>query len=150
REDAFCRDGLNTFIQHFGLPEYEPYVRVSYTIHGSYRADYSDPGDAEDDAAANLDVDLSGLSSVIQGSTDSHVEAHEVELLDHYPTPSSHSPGKETLMSENPPVTLQIVFTPQESPAPTPQVLRDWVAREVESLSPVMIDHVTADGLRTY
>jgi hypothetical protein len=83
REDAFCRDGLNTFLHHFGLPEYEPYVRISYTIHGSYRADDSDPDDAEDDATANLGVDLSGVSSVIEGSADYHIEIDEVELLDH-------------------------------------------------------------------
>jgi hypothetical protein len=53
-------------------------------------------------------------------------------------------------MSENTPVTLHIVFTPQESPAPTPQVLRDWVAREALNLSPVVVDHVTEDGQRVH
>ena len=46
-------------------------------------------------------------------------------------------------MTANTPITLQIVLTPQEQPAPTAQVVRDWVAREVESLTPVVIDHVT-------
>ncbi len=49
-------------------------------------------------------------------------------------------------MSENTPVTLKIVFTPQGLSAPTPQVVRDWVAREVENLSPVFVDHTAEDG----
>ena len=52
-------------------------------------------------------------------------------------------------MSEHTPVTLKITFTPQESPAPTPEVVRDWVAREVATMSPIFIDHSTPDRQRT-
>jgi hypothetical protein len=82
REDAFCRDGLNTFLRYFGLPEYQPYVRVAFTIHGSYRVDDSNADTAEDDAATNLGIDLSGVHYVISGSADYQVEIDEVETLD--------------------------------------------------------------------
>jgi hypothetical protein len=52
-------------------------------------------------------------------------------------------------MSENSPATLKITFTPQESPAPTPEVVRDWVAREVATMSPIFIDHSTPERKRT-
>ena len=47
-------------------------------------------------------------------------------------------------MSNN--VTLKITFTPQESSAATAQMVRDWVAREAASLSPVDVVHAVEDG----
>jgi hypothetical protein len=51
-------------------------------------------------------------------------------------------------MTDNTPVTLRIVFTPQEPSTLTAQAVRDWVAGEVQALTPVFVDH-TDDGHRT-
>ena len=82
REDMYCVDGLNTFLRYFDLPEYQPSIRVSYTIRGSFRTERSDADAAEHDAANWLGVDLSSISYVIEGSADYHVTVDEVEELD--------------------------------------------------------------------
>jgi hypothetical protein len=51
-------------------------------------------------------------------------------------------------MTNNVPVVLRVVLTPQEPFAPSAEVVRDWVAREVNILNPVVIDHVADNGAR--
>jgi hypothetical protein len=82
REGMYCEEGLNTFLRHFGLPEYEPSIRVSYTIRGSYRTEGSDPDTAETDAADNLAVDLSEIDGVIASSPYHQVDIDEIETID--------------------------------------------------------------------
>lgn len=50
-------------------------------------------------------------------------------------------------MSENTPVTLKITFTPQgPDPVASDQAVRDWVAHEVENLTPVFVTHRAEEG----
>ncbi|GAB1690707.1 hypothetical protein [Krasilnikovia sp. M28-CT-15] len=68
-----CRGGLNDFLREFELGEYEPLVRVRYTITGSYLVRAGSEHDAATDARGYLGVDLDNVDDVVEDS-----DAHEV------------------------------------------------------------------------
>jgi hypothetical protein len=80
REGNFCADGLNEFLRTFNLPEYNPRVRVTYSIRGRYEVQSSE-SDARDDAEGRLGVDLTDLDDVIDGSDNSRIEEIWVESV---------------------------------------------------------------------
>lgn len=81
-EDAFCRDGLNAFLTTFGLPTYNPRIRVTYTITGSYEVDTDDADTAARDARGYLKPDLTELDNLIDDSDTHHLELEQVDELD--------------------------------------------------------------------
>jgi hypothetical protein len=76
-----CRSGLNTFLETFSLPTYEPRIRVSYTITGSYEVDTDDPDAAARDARGYLKPDLSELDNVIDNSDTHSIQLGQVDEL---------------------------------------------------------------------
>lgn len=60
-----CRAGTNRFLETFSLPTYDPRVRVSYTITGSYEIETDAPDAASSDARGYLKPDLTDLDNVI-------------------------------------------------------------------------------------
>jgi hypothetical protein len=77
-----CRGGLNDFLTAFGLPEFQPRVRVRYTLTGSYEVDADDADAADRDARGYLKPDLSQLDNVIDDSDTYSVDVDDVEELD--------------------------------------------------------------------
>jgi hypothetical protein len=81
-EDSICRGGLNAFLETFGLPTYDPRIRVSYTITGSYEVDTDDADAAARDARGYLKPDLTELDNVIDGSDTYTIQLGQVDELD--------------------------------------------------------------------
>ncbi|HEY6796545.1 MAG TPA: hypothetical protein VI248_17860 [Kineosporiaceae bacterium] len=81
-EGHYCRDGLNAFLRTFGMPTYDPRVRVDFTITGSYEVDTTDPGYAERDARGYLKVDLTQIDNLIDDTDTSTVEITDTTTLD--------------------------------------------------------------------
>ncbi len=77
-----CRSGLNDFLTAFGLPEFQPRVRVRYTLSGSYDVDAEDGDAAHRDARGYLKPDLSELDNVLDDSDTFTVHVDDVEELD--------------------------------------------------------------------
>lgn len=78
-DSTICRDGLNEFLRTFGLPEYQPRIRVHYTITGSYEVD--DDGDRDDDdvtsdATGDLQVDYGSLDVIDRSEVERVVVTH--------------------------------------------------------------------------
>ncbi|NLT55143.1 MAG: hypothetical protein GXX79_11430 [Actinomycetales bacterium] len=74
-EGQICRPGLADFLSAFDLAPYEPRVRVTYAITGSYEVTGT-PEAAEDDARGYLRPDLDGLDDVVDSDT------HDVTIQD--------------------------------------------------------------------
>jgi hypothetical protein len=73
---------MNRFLDAFSLPTYDPRVRVTYTITGSYEVDTDDPDTASSDARGYLKPDLSELDNVIDDSDTHTVHVTQVAELD--------------------------------------------------------------------
>jgi hypothetical protein len=82
QDGDICRDGLNAFLEAFGLPVFQPRVRVRYTVSGSYDVEGSDDDTARRDARGYLKPDLSQLDNVIEDSDSHTVDVDSVEELD--------------------------------------------------------------------
>jgi hypothetical protein len=82
QDGTICRGGLNDFLTAFGLPEYEPRVRVYFTLTGSYDVDGEDADAARRDARGYLRPDLSALDNVVEDSDTFTVHVESVEELD--------------------------------------------------------------------
>lgn len=78
-EDFYCLDGLNAFLRAFGLPEYDPRLRVSFTISGSYEVDSTDESSTRYDAEQYLTARLTEISDLVDGSEDIGVQVNDVE-----------------------------------------------------------------------
>jgi hypothetical protein len=76
-----CREGLDNFLADFGLAPFQPRVRVTYTITGSYEVEDGSECAATDDAEKYLVPDLSSLDSVDEYTTSFEltVSASEME-----------------------------------------------------------------------
>jgi hypothetical protein len=81
-DDQYCRDGLNTFLRSFGMPVYEPRVRVEFTITGSYEVDHADLYQAERDATGYLKIDLSDIDDLVDDSDTFTVQVTDTTVLD--------------------------------------------------------------------
>jgi hypothetical protein len=78
RDRDICRDGLDTFLEHFGMEANEPLIRVRFTISGSYLVRGGSANDAETDGT-HLRLDTSGVAD---GSEDYLVDIDSAEELD--------------------------------------------------------------------
>jgi hypothetical protein len=76
-----CRDGLNRFFRTFDLPEYEPRLKVTYTITGSFEIADSDKDNARQ-AVADLRVELPDWTDIDDASADHSAYLDEAELVD--------------------------------------------------------------------
>jgi hypothetical protein len=74
REGEFCRDGLNTFLEAFGLAIYEPDVQVSYELLGTVTVCGPDIDTVAINVLDALRPSFTLLSQVIEAS-DNHVAA---------------------------------------------------------------------------
>jgi hypothetical protein len=81
-DGMYCQDGLNEFLSHFELPEYEPRLVVSYTIHGSFEV----AGTNEYYARRHgdeLSVELPYGDDILDSTSTYTVEVEDVEARDH-------------------------------------------------------------------
>jgi hypothetical protein len=78
-----CREGLNAFLRELGLEEYEPRMRVGFTIRGSYEVDTTDDYEARTAAEDRLDVDLTAIGIADRDSLTHKVEVTNVETIGH-------------------------------------------------------------------
>jgi hypothetical protein len=76
REDAICQDGLNAFLRKFDMAPDQAVVR--FTITGSYTVAHGDCDTAESDGSGCVDVDLSDVDDVVDGSLSFRVAIDEV------------------------------------------------------------------------
>jgi len=76
-----CHDGLNAFLREFGMAEYGPRIRVSFTVRGSYEVDTTDEYEARTGAENQLGLDLSDISEADEDSLSYKVEATELQAI---------------------------------------------------------------------
>jgi len=82
RESEISRDVLDAFLSRFNLDPYQPRVKVTYTITGSFEVDSDDPNEVENDVDQNLRVDLDDVDDVVDYSDDFQVSVRSVEPVD--------------------------------------------------------------------
>ncbi len=80
--NTICRSGLNDFLEAFGLPVFQPRVRVHYSMTGVYEVDADDADTARRDARGYLKPDLSQLDNVIDDTDTFTMHVESVEELD--------------------------------------------------------------------
>lgn len=77
--DEYSRDVLDAFLARFDLDSYQPRVKVSYTITGSFEVDSDNAGEVEDNVEEYLRVDLDNVYDVVVDSDDFSVSVRSVE-----------------------------------------------------------------------
>lgn len=82
RGGSVCLDGLNTFLETFGLDRYAPKTRVTFTVRGSYQVDGADEYAAGEDLRHHLRLDLTGIDYLVEDSEDFTVVLDSTELID--------------------------------------------------------------------
>ncbi|GAA0812147.1 hypothetical protein [Spirilliplanes yamanashiensis] len=82
RDGDICRRGLDGFLEAFDMPPYEPRIRVTFTITGSYLVAAENTREAESDAQGYLKADLSSLDNVVEDSDEITVHIDDVSLVD--------------------------------------------------------------------
>lgn len=75
---TICRDGLNRFLRHFDLAEYQPYVQVSYTIAGTCTVDILDEDVVCTRVTETFAPNLTEVDDVVPGSADHQVEVQRI------------------------------------------------------------------------
>ncbi|GIE90505.1 hypothetical protein [Actinoplanes regularis] len=80
RDGDICRDGLDRFLEHFGMPPYEPLVRVRFTVRGSYLVRGSTADAAKSDGSY-LRLDTSNVDDVVEDSEEFHVDIDSADEL---------------------------------------------------------------------
>ncbi|MEU6351056.1 hypothetical protein ABZ896_17235 [Streptomyces sp. NPDC047072] len=73
-----CSDGLDAFLEEFGMKPYVERVRVRYTITGSYEVAPGDEDAVRNDAEQYLGPNLSGLDDVDDYSVDFTLTIDEI------------------------------------------------------------------------
>lgn len=76
-----CRHGLEEFLRAFGLPEYQPRIRVHYTLTGTYDVEGEDIEAVRRDTRSYLCPDLSDVDEVVEDSDTHTVHVDSVEEL---------------------------------------------------------------------
>ena len=79
RDSEYSRDVLDAFLSRFDLDPYQPRVKVTYTITGSFEVDSDDAGEVEDNVEEYLRVDLDNVYDVVVDSDDFSVSVRRVE-----------------------------------------------------------------------
>ena len=82
RDSEFSRDVLNALLDRLGVDAYQPRVKVTYTITGSFEVDTDDPEDVESNVEQNLRVDSDDVDGVVEYSDDFSVDVRRVEPVD--------------------------------------------------------------------
>jgi hypothetical protein len=81
RDREICRDGLDAFLEHFGMDAYQPLIRVRFTVSGSYLVRGGSAGEAESDGGY-LRLDTSRVDDVVDDSEEYQVDIDSAEELD--------------------------------------------------------------------
>ncbi|MBO3752171.1 hypothetical protein J5X84_39435 [Streptosporangiaceae bacterium NEAU-GS5] len=81
-DGTICRDGLNAFLRHFDLGEFDVRLRVDYTIRGSYEVESGRTSQVRHEGERCLTVDLSGVDDVIEGSDTCEVDITDVVRIE--------------------------------------------------------------------
>ncbi len=79
RDDEISRDVLDTLLARLGLDPYQPRVKVTYTITGSFEVDSDNADDVENDVDNYLRPDLDDVTDVVVDSDDYSVSVDSVE-----------------------------------------------------------------------
>jgi hypothetical protein len=82
RDDELSREGLNAFLNRFDLDPYQPRVKVTYTITGSFEVDSDNTNEVENNVEQNLGVDTAYVDGVVEYSDDFDVSVSSVEPVD--------------------------------------------------------------------
>lgn len=79
RDDEISRDVLDTLLARLNLDPYQPRVKVTYTITGSFEVDSDNAGEVEDNVDDYLRPDLDDIADVVVDSDDYSVSVDSVE-----------------------------------------------------------------------
>ena len=82
RADEYSRDVLDAFLARFDLDPYQPRVKVTYTITGSFEVDSDDADEVEDNVEQNLRVDSDDVDGAVEYSDNFDVTVRSVEPID--------------------------------------------------------------------
>ncbi len=86
RAGRICLSGLDQFLATFGLPEFEPMMRVHYTIRGSFLVHGTTEAHATAHALQTV-PQLTGCGAVVRSRGARHaVEVEHIDHLDGWPT----------------------------------------------------------------
>src|SRR5439155_16967254 len=78
RDDELARDVLEAFLSRFDLDPYQPRVKVTYTITGSFEVDSDNTHNVENDVENNLRPDLDDIDDVVDYSDEYSVSVRSV------------------------------------------------------------------------
>jgi len=82
RDSEYSRDVLDAFLSRFDLDPYQPRVKVTYTITGSFEVDSDDADEVEDNVEQNLRVDSDDVDGAVEYSDNFDVTVRSVEPVD--------------------------------------------------------------------
>jgi hypothetical protein len=81
RDDELTRDVLDAFLSRFDLDPYQPRIKVTYTITGSFEVDSDNTYNVENDVDNNLRPELDDIDDVVEYSDEYSVSVRSVEPL---------------------------------------------------------------------
>ena len=81
RDDELGRDVLDAFLERFNLDPYQPRVKVTYTISGSFEVDGDNPDDVENNVEEYLRPDIDDIDDLVEGSDEYRVSVGTVESV---------------------------------------------------------------------
>jgi hypothetical protein len=79
RADEVSRDVLDTFLARFDLDPYQPRVKVTYTITGSFEVDSDNADEVENNVEEYLRVDLDDVDDIVEYSDEFSVSVRSAE-----------------------------------------------------------------------
>ncbi len=80
-DNEICREGLDAFLERFGLDPYQPRLRVRFRISGSVEVDTENRQEAEYQVQTYLGVDTSNVDNVVEDSDDIQVSVTALEQV---------------------------------------------------------------------
>jgi hypothetical protein len=79
RDGDICQDGLNAFLRHFNLAEYEPSVRLTYVLSGRFTVAGRDAETVRAHVLATLKPDFDEVDDVDDDSAQQEITISSVE-----------------------------------------------------------------------
>jgi hypothetical protein len=79
RTDEICRSGLDDFLDHFGMPEYQPRIKVQFRITGCYEVDSHNEEEVRDAATELMYVDLHSIDGLVSDSDEYTITVTAIE-----------------------------------------------------------------------
>lgn len=79
RADEICRAGLDDFLDHFGMPEYQPRIKVQFQITGYYEVDSHNEDEVRDAATEQMYVDLHSIDGLVHYSDEYTITVTGIE-----------------------------------------------------------------------